>query len=149
MTMLWANTAGDANDLRDRIGELEATVQQTQLALAADPTDLAVERARSTGEALEVDLAGEIGAGTAIVLPDGHGWLTDLDFEPLDSSHTYQLWAIQDGAVISAGILGSAPATIAFQVDASRLDGLVITVETAGGVVSSSNPAAAAWLADA
>ena len=140
----------DVADLEDRITELEAAVAQAEADLdQADPAVLAVERARSAGTALEVNVAGEIGSGTAIVLPDGQAWLTDVTYEPLDPTETYQLWAIQDGAVISAGVLGAEPGTISFHVDASRLDGLVITIENAGGVVSSSNPAAAAWLADA
>ena len=157
MGALWSAANGDVADLEDRVGELEAAVAQAEAAQAqaeaalaqADPAELAVERARTAGTAFEVTVSGEIGASTAIVLPDGQAWLTDVTYEPLDASETYQLWAIQDGAVISAGVLGSNPGTISFHVDADRLDGLVITIETAGGVVSSGNPAAAAWLADA
>jgi hypothetical protein len=148
MTVLWTQANRDVDDLRDRIGELQAAVDQAQLELERDPVELAVERAAVSGAALEVTVGGDIGTSRAVVLPDGHGWLTDVEFAPLDSSQTYQLWAIQDGAVISAGVLGSSPGTVSFQIDASRLDGLVITVEEAGGVVSSSNPAAAAWLAE-
>ena len=150
MGALWTAASGDVADLRDRVNDLEVAVAQAEAALdQADPSDLAIERARSAGTAFEVTVAGEIGTSTAVVLPDGQAWLTDVTYAPLDPSETYQLWAIQDGAVISAGVLGSDPGTISFHVDANRLDGLVITVEEAGGVVSSSNPAAAAWLADA
>ena len=148
MTALWIDANGDVADLRERVGDLEATVDQAQLALEADPIDRAVEDARSIGGSLQVSLEGEIGTSTAIVLPDGQGWLTDISYQPLDHSQTYQLWAIQDGEVISAGVLGSAPETLSFHVDAALLEGLVITVEDAGGVVSSSQPAAAAWLAE-
>lgn len=147
---LWSAANGEVSDLWDRVGELEDAVAQAEAAIAAaDPADLAIQRARSAGTSLEVTIAGEIGSGTAIVLPDGQAWLTDVTYEPLDSSQTYQLWAIQDGTVISAGVLGSDPTTVSFHIDADRLEGLVITVEAAGGVVTSDNPAAAAWLADA
>lgn len=150
MGALWSAANGDVIDLRDRVNELEAAVQRAEAAIEdTDPVDLAVQRARSAGSAIEVTISGEIGAGTAVVSPDGRAWLTDLTFERLDASRTYQLWAIQDGAVISAGILGSDPGTVSFHIDTERLDGLVITIEKAGGVVSSANPAAAAWLADA
>lgn len=150
MGALWSEANGDVADLEDRITELEAAVVQAETALAqSDPAELAVERAREAGAAIEVTVSGDIGSGTAIVLPDGQGWLTDLSYAQLGPSETYQLWAIQDGIVISAGVLGSHPGTVSFHVDADRLDGLVITIERAGGVVSSENPAAAAWLADA
>ena len=149
MGALWSAASGDVADLRDRVDDLEAAVEQAEAALdQADPSDLAIQRARSAGTALEVTVSGDIGSSTAIVLPDGQAWLTEVTYEPLSSTETYQLWAVQDGAVISAGVLGSDPGTVSFHVDAGRLDGLVITVEDAGGVVSSSNPAAAAWLAD-
>ena len=147
---LWSTADGEVTDLRERVNELETAVAEAEAAIAAaDPSDLAIQRARSAGTALEVTVAGEIGGGTAIVMPNGQAWLTDVTYEPLDSSQTYQLWAIQDGTVISAGVLGSDPATVSFHIDADRLEGLVITVESAGGVVSSDQPAAAAWLADA
>lgn len=150
MGALWSAANGDVIDLRERISELEAAVERAEAAIEeTDPVDLAIQRARSAGSALEVTITGDIGAGTAIVSSDGQGWLTDLTYEPLDASRTYQLWVIQDGAVISAGVLGSDPETVSFHIDAERLDGLVITIEEAGGVVSSANPAAAAWLADA
>ena len=149
MTVLWADANSESDELRERIDQLEAGIEQAELTLSRNPLDLAVQRAREQSGVLEVTVGGEIGSSQAVVLPDGSGWLTEVDFAPLDSARTYQLWAIQDGSVISAGILGTAPGTIAFHVDADRLDGLVITIETAGGVVSSSNPAAAAWLADA
>jgi hypothetical protein len=150
MGALWSAANGEVADLRERVGELEAAVDQAESAMdQTDPSDLAIQQARATAGALEVTVAGEIGTGTAIVLPDGQAWLTGLTYQPLDSSRTYQLWAIQDGTVISAGVLGTDPETVSFHVDATRLDGLVITIEDAGGVASSSNPPAAAWLADA
>jgi hypothetical protein len=150
MGALWSSANADVTELQQRVSELEAAVEQAEAAIGTvDPASLAIERARAAGTALEVMLEGDIGTSLAVVLPDGQGWLTDVGYEALDPSKTYQLWAIQDGAVISAGVLGSAPGSISFHVDADRLDGLVITIEHAGGVVSSENPAAAAWIADA
>lgn len=146
---LWSASNADVAELRQRVGELEVAVEDAQVALAdADPTDLAIQRARSDATAIEVTVTGEIGSSTAVVLPDGQAWLTDITYGPLEPEETYQLWAIQDGAVISAGVLGSNPHTVSFHVDTNRLDGLVITIEQAGGVATSANPAAAAWLAD-
>ena len=146
MTALWADANAEVDDLQQRVDELEAGITEAQLTLGRDPMELAVERARTRSGAVEVTVGGDIGSSQAVVLPDGSGWLTEVEFAPLDPGSTYQLWAIQDGTVISAGILGADPGTVAFHIDAERLNGLVVTIESAGGVVSSSNEAAAAWL---
>lgn len=149
---LLTSARSDLSDLRQQVASMELEVseqRETIEALSGDPIERAIDLARSSEQSLEVELIGEIGHGAVVIRHDGHGWLTDIDFQPLDDTLTYQLWAIQDGAVISAGILGPEPSTVSFQVDFDRLDGLVITVEQAGGVVSSENGAAAAWLQDA
>lgn len=149
---LLTSARSDLTDLRQQVVAMERELseqRETIEALSSDPIERAIDLARSSEQSLEVDLVGEIGHGAAIIRHDGHGWLTDIDFQPLDDSRTYQLWAIQDGIVISAGILGPAPNNVSFQVDFDRLDGLVITIEEAGGVVTSENGAAAAWLQDA
>ncbi len=69
--------------------------------------------------------------------------------EPADSDHVYQLWAIQSGEVISAGLMDSAPSITPFHIDASALEGLVLTLEESGGVAVSSQAPAAAWLPEA
>lgn len=149
---LLTSARSDLTDLRQQVIAMERELseqRETIEALSGDPIERAIDLARTSEQSLEVDLVGEIGHGAAVIRHDGHGWLTDIDFRPLDDSRTYQLWAIQDGVVISAGILGPEPNIVSFQVDFDRLDGLVITIERAGGVVSSENGAAAAWLQDA
>ncbi len=95
-------------------------------------------------------LTGEAGdVVTIVMLPDGTGIVLSSSLLPLDTDRTYQLWAIQDGAVISAGLLGTDPGHVPFHVDPSRLDGLVITEERAGGVPVSGQPAVAAWFPEA
>lgn len=101
--------------------------------------------AAATPGAVTLALDGEAGAGTVTILPDGTGYLTAADLSPLDESETYQLWAVQDGKVISAGIFGSDPRVAPFHIDPELLEGLVLTAEAAGGVVVSEQPAAAAW----
>jgi len=149
---LLTSARSDLTDLRQQVIAMEREMseqRETIETLSGDPIERAIDLARTSERALAVDLVGEVGRGVAVIRQDGHGWLTDIEFQPLDDSRTYQLWAIQDGVVISAGILGPDPNTVSFQVDFDRLDGLVITVERAGGVVSSENGAAAAWLQDA
>jgi hypothetical protein len=54
----------------------------------------------------------------------------------LPETRTYQLWALSGGRRISAGVLGARPELVAFHV-ATRIDGLAITDEPAGGVDAS------------
>ena len=78
---------------------------------------------------------------------DGTGFLIGDALPELETDRTYQLWAIVDGRVISAGVFGNHPGVSPFQV-VGDLDGLVVTEEAMGGVVSSSNPPVAVWLAE-
>ncbi len=66
----------------------------------------------------------------------------------LAEDRTYQLWAIVDDRVISAGVMGSDPGVSPFQVVGS-LAGLALTEEIAGGVVTSQEQPVALWLAEA
>lgn len=114
-----------------------------------DVDDLAQRLAQREG-AVTVELQTAEGpAGTVVLLPDGTGIITSHQLPPLDPARTYQLWAVQDGEVISAGVLGPQPGVVAFHVDSSRLEALVITEEEAGGVPVSSQPAVAVWQRDA
>jgi predicted anti-sigma-YlaC factor YlaD len=101
--------------------------------------------AASTPGAVTLALSGDAGASTVTILPDGTGYLTAAGLSPLDESETYQLWAVQAGKVISAGVFGSEPNVAAFHIDPDLLEGLVLTAEAAGGVAVSEQPAAAAW----
>ena len=77
------------------------------------------------------------GAATVSVVyqADGTGFLIGDALPELETDRTYQLWAIVDGRVISAGVLGNRPGVSPFQF-VGDLDGLVVTEEAMGGVVS-------------
>lgn len=122
------------------------TVVELEATIAAGDLDPVAELVASSPEAMVLTLTGPAGNGTVVLLPDGTGFLLRHDLEPLPpSERTYQLWAVQAGEVISAGILGADPEVVAFHVDPATLEGLVITEEEAGGVAVSEQPAAAAW----
>ena len=79
---------------------------------------------------------------TAVVLPDGTGYLTSTKMPKLTAAQTYQLWGLTKQHTISLGVMGKNPKVVAFTV-AGRPLGLAITAETAGGVaVSTQAPAA-------
>jgi hypothetical protein len=50
----------------------------------------------------------------AVLLPDGSGYLVADPLQRLDTTHTYQLWGINDATVVSLGVLGNAPGIVAF-----------------------------------
>ena len=77
---------------------------------------------------------------TAVVAPDGSGYILGSSLPELDDDRTYQLWGVREGAVISLGILGNEPEVVAFHMDQS-IEALAITAEVAGGVEKSANDA--------
>ena len=136
-----------------------ATVVQS-VRLATANTDLAEALNRSIGEAAAAQSSVEpatrrvtLGSqasgsnATIVLLPDGTGYLAEHTLQPLSPDRTYQLWAIVDGKVISAGVLGQDPGVILFRIDPEGLDGFAITEETVGGVEVSGNDPVVAWLA--
>lgn len=110
---------------------------------AADSLEDIARRALNDPQATRVTLSSpddaEISA-TAAVEPDGSGYLLGTSLPALDARETYQLWGVREGNVVSLGVLGHSPDVVAFHLDPST-EALAITVETAGGVPVSSNPA--------
>lgn len=134
---------------KDRLAAAEQRTAVLEQALAAGALDEVARLAAADPRSRTLALAGEGGGGVVILLPDGTGLLASHNLSPLDPSHTYQLWAVLDGEVISAGLLGADPGVVPFHIDPARLDGLVITQESAGGVAVSAQPPTAAWFPDA
>ncbi len=95
-----------------------------------------------------VSLGSDSSAANAIIvlMPDGTGYLSQHTLQPLPADRTYQLWAIVNGRVISAGVLGPDPDVVPFRIDAHGFEGFAITEEAIGGVVASENAPVVAWL---
>lgn len=93
--------------------------------------------------------AGDVAAEARIVLgTNGVGYVYADSLPALDASRTYQLWAIVDDRVISAGVLGADPDNSPFQV-VGDVAGFAITEEVAGGVPVSEGATIAVWLRNA
>ncbi len=81
-------------------------------------------------------------SASAVVLPNGTGYLVVHELPALDDTRTYQLWGQTAGGLISLGLLGAHPAAVLpFQVSGD-VAALAITEEVAGGVLQSQNPPA-------
>ncbi|MDH3307877.1 MAG: anti-sigma factor, partial [Acidimicrobiia bacterium] len=97
-----------------------------------------------------VNLDGSGATEVLVVLSsDGTGYVARHNLPALTDGRTYQLWAVIDDRVISAGVLGPDPGVVPFRVDTPDLQGFAITAETSGGVAVSSEQPVAAWLKDA
>jgi anti-sigma-K factor RskA len=73
------------------------------------------------------------------VLEDGIIVMEADGLEPLDSEHTYQVWAITSGTPTSLGLLGPATSGEALGVmraDLSGVEAVAVTAEPAGGSVT-------------
>jgi anti-sigma factor RsiW len=137
-----------------RIGALndQVTAQQQEIAslasaLQTDPLQRAVAAALEDPDALIANLTAENTSASMqiVVLPDGTGYIHSDTLVALPDDATYQLWAVVDERVISAGILGNDPDLLAFHVDVEGLQGFVITEEVAGGVAQSEADPVVAW----
>jgi anti-sigma factor RsiW len=151
MVGLVAVQTARVTNLQTELTATESRVEQLELAIASGDLEPFIEAALADPGTVTVTLASRRPgvSGTVILLADGTGLLADHTLAPLPADRTYQLWAIQDGRVISAGLLGSDPGVVPFHVDLERLDGLVITEEEAGGVPVSEQGAVAAWIDEA
>jgi len=101
--------------------------------VAVGPTMADVRAALGQPGARTVRLSGgAVPELSAVILPDGHGWVYASRLTGLPSSQTYQLWGITGSRAVSYGLLGPQPAVVAFRA-ASGVRALAVTVEAAGG----------------
>jgi hypothetical protein len=148
--LLGAGLAVQSTRLSGAEAELAAREQQVAslaATLQAEPLDQAVNAALSDPAAQVVSLTADasLDAMLVVLLPDGTGYVVQSSLEPLPADATYQLWAVVDGKVISAGVLGNQPGVVPFHLDPEGLEGLVITQEEAGGVPQSEADPVVAW----
>jgi anti-sigma factor RsiW len=120
-----------------------AVVRSTSTDNGSSTLARAASEARSDRDSRLASLASESTETKidAVVDQDGHGYLLASTLPALSSDQTYQLWGVLDGEVISLGVLGNRPEIESFS-STPELTTLVLTIEDAGGVVSSTQPAA-------
>lgn len=117
-----------------------AAVVISVLALAVSLRDDGGDRARFeaaiAGEP-RIALASTDGRHSAhIVVTDGRGYLFNDNLPVLADDQVYQLWGRRGAELISLGLLGTDPEQERF-VAGDEFDAYAITIERAGGVVSS------------
>ena len=128
---------------RQDAARAEATI--AAVALAVDSGDwAAVAELTDRLDGRSVDLAGD-GTASVSLFPDGRGFVTAADLPGVDPGQAYQLWVVQRGEVVSAGLLRPGVVGSAFRYDPDTLDAIVVTREVAAGVVVAEGPAVAVW----
>lgn len=125
-----------------RLVDLESENERQLVARAA----LAAQEDPARRISLGVDDA--VAQVTIVLTESGVGYLTNHALPALDPDRTYQLWAVVDGEVISAGLLGSQPELVSFRIDPQGLEAFAVTEEAYGGVAVSDNPPVVAWTAE-
>lgn len=123
-TLIGTELASDG----DMVDIAQVSLDEVARRVMTDPRVTTVTLSSPDGE-----LSADVGVGTG-----GSGYLVGTDLPVLDPSRTYQLWAIRGDVAISLGVLGPAPAVVAFHFD-GNIETMAITEETRGGVPSSSN----------
>ncbi len=131
-------------DVRAELAAADLRFAQVEQAMAAGDWTSAAEVAAEVPNARSVTLTGD-GQAVITLLPDGTGFITESDLAELPSDRTYQLWIVQRGEVVSAGLLRRGATGSTFRFDPASLEGLVVTEEELAGVVTSEGPAVAAW----
>ena len=136
------------NSINAELAVEQATVAALTEELRTPPFEAALAQARSNGQGQLVNLGSQVSGSNAIIvlMPDGTGYLAEHTLQPLPADRTYQLWAIVDGKIISAGVLGPNPGVVPFRIDPDGFAGFAITEESVGGVEASANDPVVAWL---
>lgn len=135
------------NGITEDLATERETVAMLSERLNRPVLETAVVQALASPGSRRVNLGSQVSGSNAIIvlMPDGTGYLAEHTLRPLPADRTYQLWAIVDGKVISAGVLGSDPDVVPFHIGPEGFDGFAITEEMVGGVEASQNDAIVAW----
>lgn len=126
------------------VARQEDELDRLNAALQDDAMLSAVNLALLDPAAVESRLTSADGtlSASAVLLPDGTGYLMVDGLPALDPARTYQLWGQTGSGLISLGVLGAdPPKVLAFQAG-GEVAALAITEEVAGGVSESENPPA-------
>ncbi|HEX6311579.1 MAG TPA: anti-sigma factor [Acidimicrobiia bacterium] len=104
----------------------------------------AADAAQNDPAAREAALADRDGVARAAVvyLPDGTGYVRNLALADLPPGRTYQLWAVVDDTVVSAGVLGPDVDVVAFHYD-GPVRAFAISTEDAPGARTPHEPVTA------
>jgi len=118
-----------------RVSDDRQRIDRLAVGQHGDELQRSVNAALADPGARRVNMASADGyrAASAVILPDGTGYLVKNNLPALSSERTYQLWALVGTSRISVGVLGPEVKATPFKLGDNAW-ALAITDETAGGV---------------
>lgn len=121
---------------QDQLDRFEEAIEDGSMLSAAN----VALRDPNAAQAKLQSINGEVTV-TAVLLPNGTGFLLAHELPGLEGDRTYQLWGKTDSGLISLGLLGGEPGAIVPFQAGDNIGALAITAEESGGVLQSKNAA--------
>jgi Anti-sigma-K factor rskA len=124
-----------------RVVNLDNRVNQLQSALGQHGAGqlVALALADPAHQSVALTTKGSTSRAEIVFLPDGRAYWVGDNLAGLPPGHTYQLWALSSGKVVSLGVLGREPHNVAFVVEIPMTE-LMVTAEPVGGVPTPTTP---------
>lgn len=139
--------SGRVEQLSEQVAAEQQQLDDLTQIIGSDPLTAAVEAAIAAPDSKILTLTATDAAGAGdvqiVLTADGVGFVLGDELPTLSDQQTYQLWAVTDGRIVSAGLFGDDVDDGTFRVDLDGLEALAITPEIAGGVVVSDQAAVA------
>ena len=126
-----------------RLGQKLQQLRQTS------PLTLRLAELEGDSSVRKVMLVSSTGStlGHVLLASSGEGYVIGDMLPQLPAGHTYQLWGVKDGSILSLGVMGRSPKAMPFTGD-EKWSQLVLTDEASPGVTVSKAAAAAVALLD-
>lgn len=123
--------ASKVSNLNSQVNHIQSASGVTGLVNSAllDPAHRTVTLSAATSSA----------RAEVVVLPSGTAYFVARSLPRLDSSQTFQLWAVSSGRIVSLGVLGAHPTEVPIQLQAP-MTRLMVTAEPAGGTPVPTTP---------
>ncbi|MGH9293389.1 MAG: anti-sigma factor domain-containing protein [Acidimicrobiales bacterium] len=120
--------------LSARVGTLDHQVSSLRNAIVSGGAAGQAQAASSDPAHRTVTLSSTTAPWKAVlvVLPDGHAFLEPRSMPRLPASETFQVWVVRGHSVISLGVIGRSPGTVAVQLQRG-MSLLMVNAEPLGG----------------
>jgi len=124
-----------------RLNRVEATVRDINVSAGQTQLLAQAQIAAVDPSARRVTLSDGAGhpVATAIIRANLSGFVLAGAMAPLSPDQTYEMWRVENNRRVPAGLLGSRPQVLAFQLTPDTVI-VTITVEAAGGAATSDHP---------
>lgn len=131
---LFAIVSTQLSHLNNEVHQYQAIAQRGGIAPAVAAVLLGEHRT------ITLASAHSVGVAKIVVAPNGQAHWVSSTLESVGVGHTYQLWTLSRGRVVSIGLLGSNPHLYsAFRIQKS-MSQVMVTIEPSGGSATPTTP---------